>query len=124
MRRLAKKNDEKDGSALHEASVLSSYADGAGRTAIHFAANFGVLPCCEYIVETAPEYVLFVSLRARAAALALTGVAGVCGGVQLRELDGPGRLYRPHHGSTRRPREGGQVPDRFRFAGQRDAANW
>ena len=62
MRRLAKKNDEKDGSALHEASVLSSYADGAGRTAIHFAANFGVLPCCEYIVETAPEYVLFVSL--------------------------------------------------------------
>lgn len=40
-----------------EALVLSSYADGAGRTALHFAANYGSLACTRYIITTAPECV-------------------------------------------------------------------
>lgn len=52
VRRLASSSDATTSS---EATVLSSYADGAGRTPLHFAANFGALGCASYIVDAAPE---------------------------------------------------------------------
>ena len=52
VRRLANSSDDTTSS---EATVLSSYADGAGRTPLHFAANFGAVGCASYIVDAAPE---------------------------------------------------------------------
>lgn len=37
-----------------EAAALAGYRDGAGRSALHFAANFGQVGVLQHIVKAAP----------------------------------------------------------------------
>lgn len=75
-----------------EPDVVKGFKDGAGRSALHFAANFGHNALCEAILGAAPECVIGRA-GTRVVLVLLTLLVVVCSALHNKDDDGATALH-------------------------------